>query len=134
MEKEDWKSFVELVANAKQVVSSVQDVARKLADYAKFRSKTNASGKTFFFLEKKMNYINYKHYKIEQKRVKTLPCMILLLGKTFPIEFINGIRANKLTYMTLLLVIDKFGDFTSAWSILRVLPFGMSIFYRWAHP
>ncbi|XXG40640.1 hypothetical protein AAC387_Pa01g1310 [Persea americana] len=43
LEKEDWKSFVELVANAKQVVSSVQDVARKLADYAKFRSKTNAS-------------------------------------------------------------------------------------------
>lgn len=95
LEKEDWKSFVELVANAKQVVSSVQDVARKLADYAKFRSKTNASGKTFFltgasgntffFLEKKMNYINYKHYKIEQKRVKTLPCMILLPGKTLPI-------------------------------------------------
>lgn len=48
LEKEDWKSFVELVANAKQVVSSVQDVARKLADYGKFRSKTEVAGKTFF--------------------------------------------------------------------------------------
>ncbi|KAJ8899389.1 hypothetical protein K2173_018363 [Erythroxylum novogranatense] len=39
VEKEDWKSVVGLVTNAKQVVSSVQDVARKLADYAKFKSK-----------------------------------------------------------------------------------------------
>ncbi|KAI3425637.1 Lipase_3 domain-containing protein [Psidium guajava] len=38
IEKEDWKSIVDLVSNAKQVVSSVQDVARKLADYAKFRT------------------------------------------------------------------------------------------------
>ncbi|EEF30021.1 triacylglycerol lipase, putative [Ricinus communis] len=38
IEKEDWRSVIGLVTNAKQVVSSVQDVARKLADYAKFRS------------------------------------------------------------------------------------------------
>ncbi|KAF8009693.1 hypothetical protein BT93_J0625 [Corymbia citriodora subsp. variegata] len=38
IEKEDWKSIIELVSNAKQVVSSVQDVARKLADYAKIRT------------------------------------------------------------------------------------------------
>lgn len=38
IEKEDWKSIMELVSNAKQVVSSVQDVARKLAYYAKFRT------------------------------------------------------------------------------------------------
>ncbi|XP_058084224.1 uncharacterized protein LOC131231890 isoform X2 [Magnolia sinica] len=44
LEGEDWKRFLELVTNAKQVVSSVQDVARKLADYANFRTKTNASG------------------------------------------------------------------------------------------
>ncbi|XP_020231507.1 uncharacterized protein LOC109812053 isoform X1 [Cajanus cajan] len=37
IEKEDWKSVTDLVTNAKQVVSSVQDVARKLADYANFR-------------------------------------------------------------------------------------------------
>ncbi|KAK4796198.1 hypothetical protein SAY86_028524 [Trapa natans] len=37
VEKEDWKNLIELVSNAKQVVSSVQDVARKLADYANFR-------------------------------------------------------------------------------------------------
>ncbi|KAF6153234.1 hypothetical protein GIB67_036580 [Kingdonia uniflora] len=43
LEKEDWKSVVDMVANAKQVVSSVQDVARKLADYANFTSKTDAS-------------------------------------------------------------------------------------------
>ncbi|XP_057965989.1 uncharacterized protein LOC131156374 isoform X2 [Malania oleifera] len=42
IDKEDWKNVLGLVTNAKQVVSSVQDVARKLADYAKFRSKTNS--------------------------------------------------------------------------------------------
>lgn len=45
LEKEDWKNVVGLVTNAKQVVSSVQDVARKLADYAQFRGQTNVSGK-----------------------------------------------------------------------------------------
>ena len=44
LEKEDWKSVLEFLTNAKQVVSSVQDVARKVADYAKFRSRTNHSG------------------------------------------------------------------------------------------
>ncbi|PKA50061.1 sn1-specific diacylglycerol lipase [Apostasia shenzhenica] len=42
LEKEDWKGFVELVANAKQVVSSVQDVARKLAEYAKFMKRSSS--------------------------------------------------------------------------------------------
>lgn len=45
IEKEDWKNVINLVTNAKQVVSSVQDVARKLADYADFRNKTTYSGK-----------------------------------------------------------------------------------------
>ncbi|KAH7863717.1 hypothetical protein Vadar_021114 [Vaccinium darrowii] len=44
LEKEDWKNVVGLVTNAKLVVSSVQDVARKFADYAKFRGQTNVSG------------------------------------------------------------------------------------------
>ncbi|XP_042458975.1 diacylglycerol lipase-beta-like isoform X2 [Zingiber officinale] len=35
--KEDWKGMFDLVANAKQVVSSVQDAARKLTSYTKFR-------------------------------------------------------------------------------------------------
>ncbi|KGN44704.1 uncharacterized protein LOC101216108 isoform X2 [Cucumis sativus] len=39
IDKEDWKSIIGLVTNAKQVVTSVQDVAQKLADYAKFTSK-----------------------------------------------------------------------------------------------
>ncbi|XP_068640834.1 uncharacterized protein [Aristolochia californica] len=43
LEKEDWKNFVGLVTNAKQVVSSVKDAARKFTDYAKFTSKTNTS-------------------------------------------------------------------------------------------
>lgn len=38
--REDWKGFVDMVANAKQVVSSVQDVARKITEYAKFRGQT----------------------------------------------------------------------------------------------
>lgn len=43
LEKEDWKSVVEFLNNAKQVVTSVQDVARKVAEYAKFRNGTNPS-------------------------------------------------------------------------------------------
>ncbi|KAJ4726850.1 Sn1-specific diacylglycerol lipase alpha [Melia azedarach] len=43
IEKEDWKNVIDLVTNAKQVVSSVQDVARKLADYANFRIKKDSS-------------------------------------------------------------------------------------------
>ncbi|XP_020593708.1 uncharacterized protein LOC110033891 [Phalaenopsis equestris] len=44
LEKEDWKVIAELVTNAKHVVSSVQDVARKLAAYAtKFRKVSNSS-------------------------------------------------------------------------------------------
>ncbi|KAG8050234.1 hypothetical protein GUJ93_ZPchr0009g2369 [Zizania palustris] len=35
LEKEDLKHIVDIVTNAKLVVSSIQDVARKLADYAK---------------------------------------------------------------------------------------------------
>ncbi|CAI9288455.1 unnamed protein product [Lactuca saligna] len=39
-EKDDWKSVLDVVTNAKQVVSSVQDAARKLVDYTKFGSQT----------------------------------------------------------------------------------------------
>ncbi|XP_024457851.2 uncharacterized protein LOC7476900 isoform X2 [Populus trichocarpa] len=42
VEKEDWKSVIGLVTNAKQVVTSIQDVAQKLADYAKFGSNKNS--------------------------------------------------------------------------------------------
>ena len=45
VEKEDWKNVIDLVTNAKQVVSSVQDVAQKLADYAKFWNTKTSSGK-----------------------------------------------------------------------------------------
>ncbi|KAI3676456.1 hypothetical protein L1987_86065 [Smallanthus sonchifolius] len=38
-EKEDWRSVLDLVTNAKQVLSSVQDVAKKLVDYTKFGSR-----------------------------------------------------------------------------------------------
>ncbi|PWA38067.1 alpha/beta-Hydrolases superfamily protein [Artemisia annua] len=39
-EKEDWKSVVDLVSNARHAVSSVQDAARKLVDYTNFGSQT----------------------------------------------------------------------------------------------
>ncbi|KAJ0517788.1 putative fungal lipase-like domain, alpha/Beta hydrolase [Helianthus annuus] len=39
LEKEDWRSVLDLVNNAKQVLSSVQDVAKKLVDYTKFGSQ-----------------------------------------------------------------------------------------------
>ncbi|KAL6210674.1 hypothetical protein ACLB2K_015906 [Fragaria x ananassa] len=42
IEKEDWRSVIGLVTNAKQVVSSVQDVAAKLTDYAKFKSNNDS--------------------------------------------------------------------------------------------
>ncbi|CAI9761398.1 unnamed protein product [Fraxinus pennsylvanica] len=42
-EKEVWKDVIDLITNARQVVSSVQDVARKLAEYAKFRGRTKHS-------------------------------------------------------------------------------------------
>lgn len=45
LEKEDWKNVVGLVTNAKHFVTSVQDVAKKLADYAQFRGETKVSGK-----------------------------------------------------------------------------------------
>ncbi|KAL9264325.1 Diacylglycerol lipase-beta-like protein [Drosera capensis] len=41
IEKEDWRSLAELVTNAKQVMCSVQDAARKVADFANFRSGTS---------------------------------------------------------------------------------------------
>ncbi|KAJ6938744.1 hypothetical protein NC651_005484 [Populus alba x Populus x berolinensis] len=39
LEKEDWKSVIGLVTNAKQVISSVQDVAQKLVDHARLAIK-----------------------------------------------------------------------------------------------
>ncbi|XP_059300844.1 uncharacterized protein LOC132053053 [Lycium ferocissimum] len=46
LQKEDWRGVVDLFTNAKQVVSSVQDVARRLADYAQLRGQTKHSGST----------------------------------------------------------------------------------------
>lgn len=44
LEKEDWKHIVDIVTNAKLVVTSIQDVANKLADYAKVVT-SSTSGK-----------------------------------------------------------------------------------------
>ncbi|KAJ1256717.1 hypothetical protein BS78_K326100 [Paspalum vaginatum] len=43
LEKEDLKHIVDIVTNAKLVVSSIQDVARKLGDYAKIGSVSTNS-------------------------------------------------------------------------------------------
>ncbi|OAY67371.1 Sn1-specific diacylglycerol lipase alpha [Ananas comosus] len=43
LEKEDLKGIIDIVTNAKLFVSSVQDVARKFADYAKFRNASDTS-------------------------------------------------------------------------------------------
>uniref|UniRef100_A0A0D9XH36 Fungal lipase-type domain-containing protein n=1 Tax=Leersia perrieri TaxID=77586 RepID=A0A0D9XH36_9ORYZ len=43
LEKEDWKHIVDIVTNAKLVVTSIQDVARKLADYAKIVTVSTSS-------------------------------------------------------------------------------------------
>lgn len=51
IEKEDWRSLAELVTNAKQVMSSVQDAARKVADFANFRSSTSFPGEPFLCLD-----------------------------------------------------------------------------------
>lgn len=42
VEKQDWRNVIDLVTNAKQFVSSVQDVAWKLADYASFRNNRSS--------------------------------------------------------------------------------------------
>ncbi|XP_059432429.1 uncharacterized protein LOC132165767 isoform X1 [Corylus avellana] len=47
VEKEDWKNVIDMFTNAKQVVSSVQDVAWKLADYANFRNKRTSFDGSF---------------------------------------------------------------------------------------
>lgn len=39
--KEDWKGMFELLSNAKQVVSSIQEVARKVTHYAKLSNNTS---------------------------------------------------------------------------------------------
>ncbi|CAD6219982.1 unnamed protein product [Miscanthus lutarioriparius] len=46
LEKEDLKHIVDIVTNAKLVVSSIQDVARKLGDYAKIVPVSTNSGVT----------------------------------------------------------------------------------------
>jgi hypothetical protein len=46
LEKEDWKHIVDIVTNAKLVVTSIQDVANKLADYAKVVTTSASSGKS----------------------------------------------------------------------------------------
>lgn len=43
LDKEDRESVLELLTNAKQVVSSVQDVGKKLAQFATFKSGSNSS-------------------------------------------------------------------------------------------
>lgn len=45
VDKGDWKNVLDMVTNAKQMVSSMQDVARKLSDYAKLRCKNDSSGR-----------------------------------------------------------------------------------------
>lgn len=44
LQKEDWRGVIDLFTNAKQVVSSVQDVAWKLADYTKLPGNAKYSG------------------------------------------------------------------------------------------
>ncbi|XP_051193427.1 uncharacterized protein [Lolium perenne] len=46
LEKEDWKHIVDIVTNAKLVVTSIQDVANKLADYAKVVTTSASSDVT----------------------------------------------------------------------------------------
>lgn len=66
IEKEEWKNVMDLVTNAKQVVTSVQDVARKVSDYANFGNKKEVPGNYYlnkrFFLVilciiRRLNYI-----------------------------------------------------------------------------
>jgi len=66
IEKEEWKNVLDLVTNAKQVVTSVQDVARKVSDYANFGNKKEVPGNyylsTSFFrvilcIIRRLNYV-----------------------------------------------------------------------------
>ncbi|XP_051143694.1 uncharacterized protein LOC127260075 isoform X2 [Andrographis paniculata] len=42
LNQEDWKGVVDLINNARQVVSSVQDVAGRISDYARFRGQAKS--------------------------------------------------------------------------------------------
>lgn len=59
VEKEDWRSVIDLVTNAKQVVYSVQDVARRLADYTKFRRKEDSSAEPALHYTQGCKYFCY---------------------------------------------------------------------------
>ncbi|KAI3461630.1 hypothetical protein Pfo_018293 [Paulownia fortunei] len=87
--REDWKGVIDLVTNAKQVVSSVQDVARKLAEYAKFRGETKYSGMNQrllfnFLLHFPFLFIpSHRSHQCRQKNpIESKPRKIPLISKT----------------------------------------------------
>lgn len=64
--REDWRGVIDMVTNAKQVVASVQDVARKLAEYAKFRGETKYPGMfSHLFYSSFSNKITLEHSNLE---------------------------------------------------------------------
>lgn len=88
IEKEDWKGFTDLVTNAKQVVSSVQDVAQKLADYANFRTNKSLAGKPFCFPGSNLNCLlkSEPRLLLYSDAICSFPCVVgelLFLHHTF---------------------------------------------------
>jgi len=78
IEKEDWKGVTDLVTNAKQVVSSVQDVAQKLADYANFRTNKSLAGKPFCFTGSNLNCLwkSEPRFLLYSGTISFFPCLV----------------------------------------------------------
>lgn len=94
IEKEDWKSITDLVTNAKEVVSSVQDVARKLADYTNFRGNKSLAGKPFCCTGSKLNCLWKSGPRFYSDSIFSLPSLlgeVLFLLLLVPIFWQNCI-------------------------------------------
>ncbi|KAG2314150.1 hypothetical protein Bca52824_017272 [Brassica carinata] len=85
IEKEEWKSVLDLVTNAKLVVSSVQDAARKVSEYAKFGNKNDFPE----LPSSKNNHSDSLSTECETKDVAKLPEELYVPGAVYYLLLLN---------------------------------------------
>lgn len=78
-EKEDWKSVLDLVSNARHAVSSVQDAARKLVDYTNFGSQTKFVGELYLACRRSLYYLLETINKMTLTYVQVLVMLFTLI-------------------------------------------------------
>lgn len=93
LEKEDWKGVVDIVTNAKLVVSSIQDVAHKLADYASISSTNTSKLKCFYNFIKKIPQHSHSVlmqdvliYLLQHKKSSKEKGSHIALGYLYPVQ------------------------------------------------